>query len=402
MLETTAPSSGPAIPVVRIITRLNIGGPSIQAASLSSALAARGFTTTLIHGRLGPGEGDMSYLLAPGVNTVFAPSLGREIQPLADLRALAAIVGELRRRRPQIVHTHMAKAGLLGRAAATLYNLTRGDAPRARIVHTYHGHVLEGYFSPLKTSLFISLERLMARTTDAIIAIAPAIRAELLNEYRIGQADQYRTIPLGFDLAPFAAVDHPARVRARRELGIPDGTPVVTTVGRLTAIKQHAKLLNIARLVNERLARTLFLIVGDGELRGDLEAQAARLGLGEHVRFLGWRRDLATVYAATEVFALTSRNEGTPVALIEAMASGVPGVSTNVGGVPTVIANAAMGTLVALDDDRRFADAVAGLLERPTEAAAMGARGRAHVMAHFDSRRLTDDIERLYRELLAR
>ena len=402
MLVTKAPSSGPAIPVIRIITRLNIGGPSIQAAALSSALVARGFTTTLVHGRLGPGEGDMSYLVAPDASTVFVPTLGREIQPLADLRALAAIVGELRRRRPQIVHTHMAKAGLLGRAAATLYNLTRGRAPRARIVHTYHGHVLEGYFSPLKTSLFIALERLMARVTDAIVAIAPAIRAELLDQHRIGRADQYRIIPLGFDLSPFAGVDAAARTRARAELGIADGTPVVATVGRLTAIKQYGKLLDIARLVFERHGNAVFLIVGDGELRGDLEAQAVRLGLGANVRFLGWRRDLATIYAATNVFALTSRNEGTPVALIEAMASGVPGVSTNVGGVPTVIADAGMGVLTGLDDDRAFAEAVAGLLDRPDEAAAMGARGRAHVMAHFDSHRLTDDIERLYRELLAR
>lgn len=401
MLETTAPSSGPAIPVVRVITRLNIGGPSIQAASLSSALAARGFTTTLVHGRLGPGEGDMSYLVDAGVHTVFVPTLGRAVQPLADLRALAALVGVMRRQRPRIVHTHMAKAGLLGRVAATIYNLTRGRAPRARLVHTYHGHVLEGYFSPLKTSLFISLERLMARVTDAIIAIAPAIRSELLDQYRIGRADQYRIIPLGFDLAPFAAVDATARTRARHELSVAEDVPVVTTVGRLTAIKQYAKLLDIARLVTGRHANAVFLIVGDGELRAELEAQAARLGLGANVRFLGWRRDLATVYAATNVFALTSRNEGTPVALIEAMASGVPGVSTNVGGVPTVIADAGMGVLVGLDDDRGFADAVAGLLDRPADAAAMGARGREHVLAHFDSRRLTDDIERLYRELLA-
>jgi glycosyltransferase involved in cell wall biosynthesis len=402
MLETTAPSSGPAIPVVRIITRLNIGGPSIQAASLSSALIARGFTTTLVHGRLGPGEGDMSYLVAPGVTTVFVPSLAREIQPVADLRALFALLAELRRRRPRIVHTHMAKAGLLGRLAAAIYNLTRGDAPRAKVVHTYHGHVLEGYFGPVKTAVFISLERLMARATDAIVAIAPAIHRELLDEYRIGSAGQYRIIPLGFDLAPFAAVDAAARSRARTELGIPDDAPVVTTVGRLTAIKQHAKLLEVARLVTARHANAVFLIVGDGELRGDLEAQAARLGLGGHVKFLGWRRDLATIYAATDVFALTSRNEGTPVALIEAMASGVPGVSTNVGGVPTVIANRDMGVLVGPDDDRGFAEAVAGLLDRPGDAAAMGARGRDHVMAHFDSRRLNDDIERLYRELLAR
>lgn len=402
MLETTAPSSGPAIPVVRIITRLNIGGPSIQAASLSSALATRGFDTTLVHGRLGSGEGDMSYLVAPGVATVFVSSLGRAIQPLDDLRALVALVGEMRRRRPRIVHTHMAKAGLLGRMAATIYNLTRGRAPKARLVHTYHGHVLEGYFSPLKTMIFVSLERLMGRLTDTIVAIAPAIRAELLTDYRIGRADQYRVIPLGFDLAPFAAVDATARAQARRELGIAEGVPVVTTVGRLTAIKQHAKFLDIAKLITGRHANAMFLVVGDGELRPELEAQVAQLGLAANVKFLGWRRDLATIYAATNVFALTSRNEGTPVAMIEAMASGVPGVSTNVGGVPTVIADSGMGVLVDLDDNRGFADAVTGLLDRPADAAALGGRGRTHVMAHFDSRRLNDDIERLYRDLLER
>lgn len=400
MLETTAPSSGPTIPVVRIITRLNIGGPSIQAASLSSALTARGFNTMLVHGRLGPGEGDMSYLVAPGVTTVFVPSLGRAIQPLGDLRALAALVREMRRHRPRIVHTHMAKAGLLGRLAATIYNLTRGQAPPARLVHTYHGHVLEGYFSPVKTAVFISLERLMARVTDTIVAIAPAIRAELLNDHRIGRAEQYQVIPLGFDLAPFAAVDADARARSRQELGIAADAPVVTTVGRLTAIKQHAKLLDIARLISDRHANAVILIVGDGELRADLESQAARLGLGANLRFLGWRRDLATIYAATNVFALTSRNEGTPVALIEAMASGVPGVSTDVGGVPTVIAGSGMGILIDLNDDRGFAEAVLGLLARPADAAAAGALGRAHVMAHFDSRRLNDDIERMYRALL--
>lgn len=401
MLETTAPSSGPAIPVVRIITRLNIGGPSIQAASLSSALTARGFTTTLIHGRLGPGEGDMSYLVAPGVPSVFVPALARAVQPLQDIRALFTVLAELRRQRPQIVHTHMAKAGLIGRVAATIYNLTRGKAPRARLVHTYHGHVLDGYFSPMKTRVFITLERFMARVTDAIVAIAPAIQSELLDSYRIGRPEQYRIIPLGFDLSPFAAVDEAARARARHELGLAPDVPVVATVGRLTAIKQHARLIDYAQPLAARHPGLVLLIVGDGELRAELEAQVARLNQGATVRFLGWRRDLATIYAATNVFALPSRNEGTPVALIEAMASGVPGVATAVGGVGTVIANPGMGLCVPLDDDAAFIEGLHGLLADAGAATAMGALGRAHVMARFDSRRLTDDIDRLYRDLLA-
>jgi glycosyltransferase involved in cell wall biosynthesis len=393
-------ASSSRVPVVRVITRLNIGGPAIQAAAMPAALAPRGFDTTLVHGRLGPGEGDMSYLVPPGTATVFIPALAREISPLADLRALAALYSEFRRLKPQIVHTHMAKAGLLGRTAAVLYNLTRGRAPRARIVHTYHGHVLDGYFGALKTSLFITLERWVAKRSDAIVAIAPAIRNELLNGYRIGRDQQYHVIPLGFALAPFAAVDEAARAEARRALDIPAAAPVITTVGRLTAIKQQSWLLTLTRQIADRRPDVILLIAGEGELRQDLERQAAELRLTNHVRFLGWRRDLATLYAATDVFVLTSRNEGTPVALIEAMAAGVPGVATDVGGVPAVIADDSMGVRVRLDDDKAFVAAVLRLLDAP-DRAAIGARGRAHVLKHFDSGRLVADIEQLYRQLLA-
>jgi glycosyltransferase involved in cell wall biosynthesis len=343
----------------------------------------------------------MSYLLAPGTETIFIPTLKREISPWADLRTLAALYRVMRSRRPLIVHTHMAKAGSLGRLAAVLYNLTRGSHPRARIVHTYHGHVLEGYFGGVKTTVFIALERLLARFSDAIVAIAPRVRDELLIEHRIGTAAQYHIIPLGFDLQPFAAVDDQARLAARRQLQIPDGAPVLTTVGRLTAIKDQMTLLSVARQVADRRPDLVVLMVGDGELRQRLEAAATELRLTGNVRFLGWRRDLATIYAATDVFALTSRNEGTPVALIEAMAAGVPGVATNVGGVPTVIADHAMGMLVPLDDTAAFVDGVVRLLEAP-DRAAIAARARAHVLAHFDSRRLVRDIEQLYRALLAK
>ena len=387
--------------IARVITRLNIGGPSIQATRLTTALAAHGFSTRLLHGRLGEGEGDMSYLLAADADAVFVDTLCRPLSPVNDLRTLWRLYRELRRWQPHSVHTHMAKAGLLGRLAAAAYNLTRGSAPRARVVHTYHGHVLDGYFRPFMTKVFIGLERLLARLSDVIIAISPAIRADLLRTYRIGKESQYRVVPLGFDLAPFAAVDAKARDDARRTLDVPPGAPVISTVGRLTAIKQHHLFLEVIARLAPTHPGIIALIAGDGELRAELEGQAARLGLTSQVRFLGWRRDLATIYAATDVFALTSRNEGTPVALIEAMASGVPGVSTDVGGVPTVIADPGMGVRVALDDEPAFAAAVLRLLDRPEDAAAMAARGRAHVMAHFDRGRLIDDIDRLYRQLLA-
>src|SRR5262249_26033762 len=160
------------------------------------------------------GEGDMSYLVAPGADARFISTLCRPVSPLDDLRTLFRLYGEFRRIKPALVHTHMAKAGLLARLAAAAYNLTRGPAPRARIVHTYHGHVLDGYFSPLATKIFISLERWLANLSDCIIAISPAIRGELLTVYGIGRENQYRVVPLGFDLSPFAAIDGSARVTA--------------------------------------------------------------------------------------------------------------------------------------------------------------------------------------------
>ena len=393
------PPAPEGVPVARVITRLNIGGPSIQAVRLTAALEPYGFSTVLFHGRLGAGEGDMSYLIPAGADARFVPTLCRPLSPLDDLRTLIRLYQEFRRARPRIVHTHMAKAGLLGRLAAVLYNLRRGNRPRARIVHTYHGHVLEGYFGGLKTWLFIALERLMARGSDALVAIAPPVRDELLIDHGIGRAAQYHLVPLGFDLTPFAAIDREARVQARRGLNVPDDAEVITTVGRLTAIKDQSRLLGIARELAERRPRLILLVVGDGELRAGLEAEAAAHGLGGHVRFLGWRRDLPAIYAATDVFTLTSRNEGTPVALIEAMAAGVPGVSTDVGGVATVIENETMGIRVRLDDDAGFVAGVVRLLES-ADREAMGARARAHVLGRFDRRRLVADIARLDRRLL--
>ena len=385
--------------ILRVITRLNIGGPSIQALALTSRLAARGATTTLIHGRLGEGEGDMRYLAAPQASLQFVPTLQRAIAPLDDLRALRALYAAMREFKPTLVHTHMAKAGLLGRLAAFAYNLTRGPGPRAYVVHTYHGHVLEGYFNRVMTGVFIGLERMMARFTDAIIAISPAIRADLLGTYHIGRPEQYQVVPLGFDLAAFAAVDSAARGRARAELHIPGEAPVLTTVGRLTAIKNYSLLLDAAHLVANGRPNLVVLLAGDGELRSALEAQAARLGIAANVRFLGWRRDLPAIYAATDVFALTSRNEGTPVALIEAMATGVPGVATNVGGVGDVIANTSMGVTVPLDDPRALATAIERLIADPEARRRMGAAARAHVLDRYDITRLTNDIDALYRTL---
>jgi glycosyltransferase involved in cell wall biosynthesis len=386
--------------VVRIITRLNVGGPSIQAIELSTRLSSRGVDTVLIHGRLGEGEGDMRYLLASTADVRYVDVLQRELAPLDDLKALWRIFRLLRETRPQIVHTHMAKAGTVGRLAATIYNHTIGRGAPARIVHTYHGHVLDGYFSRLAAGLFTFAERRLAQATDAIVAISPQIRRELADEFHIGRADQYRVVPLGFDLDAFVTIDDAARPLARQVLGLDADAHVVTTVGRLTAIKQHALFLETARLIADRDPNAMFLIVGDGELRPELEAQARRLDIADRTRFLGWRRDLAVIYGASDVFLLTSRNEGTPVALIESLAAGVPGVSTDVGGVRDVIESDEVGLVAPFGDARALAEHVTTLLCDPRRRQRMGVRGRESVAARYRINRLVDDIDGLYRSLL--
>jgi glycosyltransferase involved in cell wall biosynthesis len=236
--------------------------------------------------------------------------------------------------------------------------------------------------------------------TDCLIAISPRIQSELVHDYGIGRESQYRVVPLGFDLSAFARIDDAARAQAREVLNIAPAAPTMATVGRLTAIKQHEVLLAAARAVADVRPAIVVLIAGDGERREELEALTRRLQLQEHVRFLGWRRDLPTLYAATDVFVLTSRNEGTPVALIEAMASGVPGVSTDVGGVADVIPDADLGIRVRDGDPTGIAAAVNTVLDDDERRTRMGQRARAHVLARYTLDRLVTDIATVYRNLL--
>jgi len=393
--------TGPPVRVARIITRLNIGGPSIQAIGLSRDLRADGFETCLVHGRLGAGEGDMTRLLPiDDLDTVYIDDLVRPIAPFSDLRAWWRIYRVLRRWQPDIVHTHMAKAGTLGRLAALAYNRTRPAGRRARLVHTYHGHVFEGYFGSPSTRLFVLVERWIARRTDALIAISPQISRDLVQAYRIAGVAQLKLIPLGFNLDRLLALSAGDRAPARGSLGISDAEIVVTTVGRLTAIKQHTLFLDMAAAVAKRSRRCVFLIVGDGELRPALEARASALGLDGRVRFLGWRGDLDTVYAASDLFVLTSRNEGTPVALIEAMAAGLASVSTDVGGVRDVVTAAELGVLVPFGDAGALTVAVMALADAPARRSAMGRAARASVRDRFHAARLVADIRALYRDLV--
>lgn len=399
--ESNRSPASATVRVARIITRLNIGGPSIQATKLTARLAPGGFETLLIYGQLGAGEGDMSYLLEPGtIQPLHVPTLRRPVSPLNDALTCLSIFRALCRFRPAIVHTHMAKAGLTGRLAAIAYNLTRGRRARARLVHTYHGHVFDGYFSKRTTQVFLTTERFLARWTDVLIAISVQIRHELLSEYHIGRPEQVQIVPLGLDLSSFETVDREASERARGGLDVPATAVTITLVGRLTVIKQPGLFLEMARLVHTRHPEALFLLVGDGELRSHLERQREELGLQDSVRFLGWRRDLATIYAATDVFVLSSRNEGTPVALIEALAAGVPSVCTDVGGVRDVLTDPACGVIVSAQTAEALADAVCGIVEGGKSRLDSGHPARQSIVARFSFDRLAGDLATMYRGLL--
>jgi glycosyltransferase involved in cell wall biosynthesis len=372
------------------MTRLNVGGPARQALYLTAELPKRGFDTRLVWGPSGQDEGHMDP--PSGLPNTYLPYLGRALAPIDDIRAERELVHIMRRWRPQVVHTHMAKAGALGRIAAK-------QAGVPVVVHTFHGHVLQSYFSDLKNRTFATIERELAKRTDALVAVAPSVRDDLL-ALGIGRPEQWHVVPVGVDLDPLLS-SRPDQREARASLGLPLEGAIVGCVGRLVAIKDHATLFEAARQVLERHPDTTFVLAGDGELREQLTATARRL-LGDRVIFMGWVQDLPALYAACDVVALTSQLEGTPVALIEASAAGKPVVATRVGGVREVVRDGNTGWLVAPGDPGGMAANIAALLEDPEGAKRMGQEGALWVRDRFDQERLAVDLTELYGELLAR
>jgi glycosyltransferase involved in cell wall biosynthesis len=384
------------IRVLRIIARLNIGGPAIQAITLTHLLDGRGYETTLVRGREEPDEGNMDYLAERlGVRPQLIEWLRRK-PGLYDVRALLELMRTMRAHRPDIVHTHAAKGGTLGRVAALLV------ARRAVLVHTFHGHSLSRYFLPMQARLYAWIERMLARRTECLIAVSQEVRDELV-ELGVAPADRVEVVRLGFDLSHFNPDEEErARRRAavREEIGVADDERVVTLIARLVPIKRVDRFLRVARMLSDE-ENVRFVVVGDGELRDELRHSQAAQSLGDRLTWMGFRRDVADVCFASDIVVLTSDSEGTPVSLIEAQASGVPVVGTAVGGVGTVVEDGKTGYVVERVHEDHFASAVADLLADPERAEAMGAAGRDRVMATFSLDRLVDDLDQLYRKLLA-
>ena len=392
MTDASGADGGDRLRVLRVFSRLNIGGPSVHVILLSAGLRPLGYETRLVVGRESPREGNMLELAAEkNVACEAMAGLGREIAPLSDLRALAGLYRLVRAWRPHVVHTHTAKAGLLGRLAARAAGVPT-------VVHTFHGHVLRGYFSPVKTVLFRGLEARLARAADALVAVSESVKQDLVG-LGIAPAGKIRVVPLGLDLAHLAA-GLPRGV-LRREAGVPDEAPLVGMVGRLVPIKDVPTFLQAARLVREERGDARFALVGDGEERPALEARCRELGLARAVTFFGWKRDLASVYGDLDVVVNASRNEGTPVALIEALAAGRPVVATRVGGTPDLLGEGERGRLVPPGDPAALARAVLETLDQSEAARARAQAGREHVLARHSADRLVRDVDALYRELRA-
>ena len=372
-----------------------MGGPALHVAYLTKGLEERGYQTTLAAGRLARGEDSMAFVAEGlGVEVVHLPNLRREVSPLYDPFAVNRLVHEIRRLRPHILHTHTAKAGVVGRVAALL----AGDARPPVVVHTFHGHVLHGYFDPVRTRVFLETERMLAARTTRLIAVSPEVRDDLVS-LGVAPAEKFSVVRLGIDLES-RVQGGDRRADLRRLFGIPEERFVVGWIGRMTAIKRVPDVLAAFRRLLDRGVDATLCLVGDGPDREAIERVASQLNVVRNTLFVGYQKDVAPYYSFFDAFFLPSANEGTPVVAIEALAAERPVVATRVGGVPDVVEHGEDGFLVEPGDIEGFAEALERLARDPDLRARFGATGRERVLERYRVSRLIDDIDVLYRELL--
>jgi glycosyltransferase involved in cell wall biosynthesis len=380
--------------VAIVITRLNIGGASPPVISLAVGLRARGHESVLAVGSPEPGEGSLEGEAArAGATVVKIPSLRRNPHVVRDACALARLVALFREFRPNVVATHMSKAGALGRVAARLTGVPV-------VVHTYHGKGFDVFPQGWRRSSVLWAERVLARLATGNIVVTAKQQEEFLH-LRVSPPHRMRVIRLGLDLGPFFAASRQVG-RLRRELGFDDDVLLAGVVARVVAIKGPHVFLGAAARLKERCPNVRFLVVGDGAFRPECEAMAKDLGLGGSVRFLGWRRDIPEVLSALDLVVLPTVMdfEGTPVALIEALAAGRAVVATDVGGVVDVIRPGQTGLLVPPNDPSALADAMQRLLGDPATRETLGRNGQQLVRGRYSRDRMIAETETYYRELL--
>lgn len=402
------------IKILRIIARLNIGGPAIQAINLTKAFSDKQFNSLLVCGKVSHGEGDMSYLAEKQeVFPVVIPELRRELHPVKDLKTFFKIRRIIKSFKPDIIHTHTAKAGTLGRMAAISINAKTSEANRIRLVHTFHGHIFHGYFNRFKTFIFLLIERFLAIYTDRIVVISPLQQKDICLKFKIADEKKVRVIRLGFNLDRFI-IDK----KLIESMGVKyfdqKGKEVffVGIIGRLTRIKNHRMFLSAIRYLKDigKIDPFKFMVVGDGEMKDELIKTSENLGIGEKIVFAGWQKDMVAIYSALNAVVLTSVNEGTPVTLIEAMAAGKPVIATDVGGVSDLLGNvinevscnlkiAENGILIPPDSPETLAEGLLFLLENRKMRTQLVYNAKKFVFDHYKQENLIINFKRLYTDL---
>lgn len=392
--------------ILRIANRFNLGGPTFNVAYLTKYLPSE-YETLLIGGDKEENEASSSHILSDlGITPVIVPEMQREISLGVDMAAYRAIEKIIDDFKPDIVHTHASKPGAIGRLAAH-------NRKVPVIVHTFHGHYFHSYFNKMKTNMFKQIERSLAKRTSKIIAISDIQKHELSIEHKIAPPEKFEVIPLGFDLDRFRTDTDTKRNSFRKEFDIKDDEVAIGIIGRLVDVKDHRYFLRLVRHTLDNTSKKVrFFIVGDGEMRQVLETFCVELNIpfnafpyyepvGAPLTFCSWRNDIDTINAGLDIVVLTSKNEGTPVSLIEAQASGTPVISTNVGGVENVVAHGVTGLLAEFNDEAKMAKNLMSLIESDELRRSMSANGWHHVGERFHYSRLVSKMDSLYARLLS-
>ena len=373
------------IRVMRVIARMNIGGPAVQISGLMRGINEREFDQRLYRGSCGESEADYLQVVAKDVLSYSVNNLGRKVNFAGDLSALFNLIGEIRRFKPHIVHTHTAKAGVLGRIASIL-----SLHPSIR-VHTYHGHLLNGYFGPIKRQIMILIERILSRFTHHHLAVGSKVRQDLLKE-KIGKVESFGVMPPGLEIGELLP-----RELARRNLGLSEFSLQCGFIGRVTGIKRPDRFLDVVAEVKARNIDLEFFIAGDGDLFDYCRDRIARECLP--VSLLGWQTDIESVLSAADFLILTSDNEGTPLSLIQGGMAGLPVVSTNVGSVSEVVVCDETGLLVNTDVSQ-LVDAIEKLASSAELRQKLGENAKKFTMKNFGVKRLVSNHEQLYKSIL--
>jgi glycosyltransferase involved in cell wall biosynthesis len=391
--------------VLRILNRLIVGGPVLNATYLTKYLPPE-FETLLVVGEREDHEKNADFLAEQlEIDYITIPQMGRSIHPVNDYHAYRSLKKIIREFKPDVVHTHAAKPGALGRLAASACNVPA-------IVHTYHGHVFHSYFNSLKSNFFINTERFLARKSSCIIAISEAQKKELVKEFKIAPEHKFRVIPLGLDLDKFQENQEEKRYQFRREFGLSEDEIAIGIIGRLVPVKNHHLFLKaIDHVLKNSNKKIKAFIIGDGETRSSLEISATQAGIEYSNQllpnptaplvFTSWRTDIDIINAGLDIVTLTSFNEGTPVSLIEAQAANKPIVSTRVGGIGDIVMEGKTALLADVNDADTFCSHLLRLIENDELRYQIGMNSSHHVMQRYSYQRLMHDMSSLYFQLLS-